>query len=193
MPVIISPDTALGKELARWNTPRNRPVMDSSGDPVVENGTTLMGMGAVGYEPYPKMLYRAQTHPVSKQVRSYSPEPDMLDYTTSADYERALNQISRHNTACTKVVHDEAEYRRAISDGWRESPGQAMEAAEARAIEISDLAARRHYTDRTMSEPAQREAADADRSAGMQHVLDVQPRKRGRKPKAITASGEVPE
>ena len=55
MPIIVTPDSDLGKEQARWNRPRNQ--TDEFGVP---------GMNAVGYEPYPCMVYKAATLPNGK-------------------------------------------------------------------------------------------------------------------------------
>lgn len=180
MGIVISPDSALGKELAKWEQHRTKYVSDEEqpGNPYT-------------YRPYPKMLYRAQPHPISKQTRCMDVEPDVLQYATVQEYERALNMITRFNTACTRIVMSDDEQRRAMNDGWRESPDLAMAAAEQREIELSTLAAERHYKDRSMSEKAQAEAAEADRSTSA-HVVDVvgaskKTRGRPRKIQAVTA------
>jgi len=51
MPLVITPDSALGRELDKWDTPRREG-----------------GMHVDGYEPYPKMLYQARQLPNGKVV-----------------------------------------------------------------------------------------------------------------------------
>lgn len=81
------------------------------------------------------------------------------------------------------TAHDADEEARLRSQGWAVSQEAAIEAVKAQHVEFSKLAAERHYQERFMSEPAQREAAQADEAAGVQHlpaVPETPVRRRGR-------------
>jgi hypothetical protein len=129
MSILISPDSPDGKELARWNTPKNQKT---------DHG--LLGMKNVGYEEYPKCLYRAG-RPTKANV-----------------------EISGSLT-----VRDESEERVALGQGWSRTQEDAIERNHDRDREMAKLAANRAYQERTMSESAQREAA-AFESDTVQHV-----------------------
>lgn len=118
--------------------------------------------------PYPKMLYRAQHRPDGKRsvgeidgrlcVPSGHPvQPDTAEQWTAR---------------CQLTVKDEAEHQRAMENGWRETPGEALEYLKARDDKVADATAERHFTDARMSEQAQREAAEADHQT-LRHIPDL--------------------
>lgn len=153
--VVISPESELGKELAKWETPKRHG-----------------GMGPNGYERYPKMLYKA----TERQGRAIVNDP--WDESISA--------------ACQYTVQNESEHLRLKSQGWSDTPLEALDAWEAERKRWADEAANAAHHAARMSEPAQREYRQAD-EATHEHVVDVQPRKRpGPKPKTkpVTVTGE---
>lgn len=119
------------------------------------------------FEMFPKMVYRAIKKENGKVVCG-----DVND-----------EAIDRQ---CQKTVHSDDELIRAREMGWCESPGDALEAFEAKEREVADASARRLHSDQRMSEKARAEAAAAD-DATADHVADV-PRKPGRPRKAVTVS-----
>jgi hypothetical protein len=189
MPMVITPDSALGRELWKWDHRMDEVHPADEDKPSHEQ---LRGVRPTQFQPFPQMLYKAQTHPITKQMRCMDIEPNMLDFTDIQTYQRAVNQINLFNQACSCIVQDDEQRRKKLNDGWAESVPKAMDAVEQRDIAIADAAAARHFSDQRMSRKAQDEAADADRSTSA-HVLDVvgsSKKTRGRpaKSRAVTAS-----
>jgi len=156
----VSRESALGKELELWE---RKPDWRS------ENHV------------FPRMLYRAMHRPdnvrsVGEVLDSRCVEPGQPVYAGAAE------QWTRR---CQLTVENEAQQSKAFETGWRESPREALEYLEARDNAKGNETAERHYKDARMSEPAQREAAAADKAAGLKQVPSVpeQPvRRRGRRP-----------
>lgn len=134
MSVIITPESDLGKELAKWNV--RRPPQE-----------------------FPKMLYKAIKRPNGQYACA-----DPLDEAFAAQ--------------CQWIVNDEREQAKAREMGWRHSPVEALEYAEAREQDIAQQAAERAYQDRRLMGKA-KEELDAAEHATSEHVLDV-PRRPGR-------------
>lgn len=128
MAIFIPPDSWEGKERAKWDRPRNQTV---DGVP---------GMKNAGYEPYPKVLYRAGR-----------PDHGNVKITGSL------------------TVHSIEQEDVAKGQGWAESQEQAIAAVHDRDTEYAKLAAERAYHERRMSEKAQQEAAAVD-SQTVYHV-----------------------
>jgi hypothetical protein len=146
MGLVISPDSELGKELAKWNKPYR-------------------------FEPYPKMLYKAQVRS-NGQAAVMAPPVPLYGWPQPQDYERALLEAEAFTRSCLLTVRDEAEERRAVSDGWRTTAEDALKAHEAREWQIAQAAAERHYTEARMSPQAQAEAARVDDATAL-HVPEV--------------------
>jgi len=138
MPVIITAESPLGIELAKWEQPGYDPRQ----------------------HPYPKMLYKAKKRQGALCVG------DPYDEAFSA--------------SCQHTVKSEAEKRKANDEGWRDSPTEALQHAEALEKAISDAAAHRAFEDRNMSEPAKAEAAAADAETA-DHVAEVPAKRRARR------------
>lgn len=188
MPMVITPDSALGRELWKWDH-TTREIHPSDEDK--PSHEQLRGMRPTEWQEFPQMLYIARQHPITKQMRCMDIEPNTIDFSDVTAYQRAINQINIFNQQCSKIVHNDEQRRKAMNDGWTASPLTAMAAIEKRDIAIADAAAERHFSDRKMSEKAQTEAAEADRSTAA-HVLDVvgaSKKTRGRpaKSRAVTA------
>ena len=151
----VSRESQLGKELELW---------ERKPDWKPENHV------------FPRMLYRAEHRPDGK--RSVGEVLDSL----CGGYAGAAEQWSRR---CQLTVENEAQQSKAFESGWRESPREALERLEALDNAKGNETAERHYKDARMSGPAQREAAAADKVAGLKQVPSVpeQPvRRRGRRP-----------
>lgn len=172
MPVVISRDSDLGKELAKWDTPRNQYVLDSSGERVKDAaGNYMMGMGAIGIEPYPKMLYKAQRLPSGKlSVGEVPPHPA---YITSPDeFNRMSNFVESFNRSCQCIVRSEDEELIKKGQGWCVTMPEALEQADREEQAIANAAAEAAYAARALSEKARAEVDAAD-AATSQHVTDV--------------------
>lgn len=189
MPMVITPDSALGRELWKWDH-TTREIHPSDEDK--PSHEQLHGMRPTEWQEFPQMLYKAHQNPLTKQMRCMDIEPNTLDFSEVSAYQRAINQINIFNQQCSKIVHNDEQRRKAMNDGWTASPLTAMEAVETRDKAIADEAARRHFSDQKMGEKARIEADAADRSTAA-HVLDVagaSKKTRGRpaKSRAVTAS-----
>lgn len=183
MGIVISPESELGRELARWEQHRTKYVGDEQqpGNPYA-------------FRPYPRMVYQARSHP-SGQTRCLTPMPQTFDYVTMDQYERALLHAESFNKSCQRIVQSEREYTQARDEGWRDTPAEALQHHEALERAIGDAAAEAAFSAQRMSSKAQRELQAAD-EATHEHVVDVKPaRKRGRPakgtPHAVTRSGEL--
>ena len=139
------------------------------------------------YRPFPKMVYRAEVWQ-GKPVCMAAP-PDPMAFPNPNDFHRAEESSRRFSERCQRIVKDESEYQIAMENGFRESPGEAVEYLEARQRAESNAAAERNYADRNMSEKAKVEATEEVKrifSEEGRHAGEVpeKPRKRrGRPPK----------
>ena len=131
------------------------------------------------FEKYPQMLFKAQLQPMSGKH-----EVLLARDIISADKTVVLLSAEAFNASCQLVVNDESEFKRAIEEGWRESPKAAQEHYEALQNSIAEAAAFRAAEDSRMSQKAQAEARKADESTS-QHVAEIpeQPKRRGGRPK----------
>lgn len=185
MGVIITPESALGKELAKWNTPRNQFVRGSDGEILKElDGSPVRGMNCIGYEEYPKMLYQARTLPNGQtSVGEVAPHP--MYCATPQEFEQKSLFVEGFNRSCQKIVRDEAEERLAKGQGWCNKMGEALERHEKDQQYIAQIAAEEAFKRKRMSAKAQAEFAAAEDQTE-HHVVDIKPaKKRGRKPKAV--------
>jgi len=169
----ISRESPLGKELEKW---------ERKPDWTPEKN------------PFPKMLYRAEHRPDGK--RSVHEVNDALfpvqGEKGSIIQAGAAEQWSRR---CQLTVHNEAEMIRAMENGWRAHPKEALEVLEAKDNAVAAVTAERHHKDARMSEPAQREAAAVDQTT-LKHLPEIKEQPRVRKvlseeQKAAMAAGRA--
>lgn len=168
MPMIIQPESELGKELAKWEKP-------------------------YVYRPFPKMVYRAQK--VNGKAYCVMPAPSQFGWRDAAEYQQAILHAEAVTMQNQLTVQNEDELKRARDNGWRETPQAALDHLEAVEQDIAKAAAEANFGVRRMGEGAQREHKAATDSTH-EHVVDVKPkRKYSRKskavPVAVTGSGEV--
>jgi hypothetical protein len=150
MPLEWSNDSFFKKESRKWDTPKR-------------DG----GYRCDGYEPYPKMLYKAQRNPMTNQyVVAIAEDYLSLDKTT------VLLGVEAFNATCQKTVNDQREEERAYADGWRDHPQKAMDYHTGVEKEKAVEHAVRNYTDRNMGEKAKAEIAAVE-SKSTQHVPEI--------------------
>jgi hypothetical protein len=160
MAIIYNPDSEYSRELERWNTPKNQKTSD--GKP---------GFGPIGYEDFPKMMYRAQSNENGK-VMCGDPLAAVGDPIGEA--------FSR---SCQIIVNDQSEADRMSKKGWYESPDLAIAGYEHDQTSMADIAAMRHFSDQKMGPLAQAEAKAIDDSTHV-HVPSIPaPRKKRRSPR----------
>lgn len=178
-------ESDMGKEQARWNTARNRFVIDSNGEPLKDStGVPIRGMDCVGVEEFPKMLYKAQRLPNGQpSAGEMAPHPAYL--TDPGEFLARLAFIEQFNRSCQRTVQDNSEQRIAEGQGWRDTTKKALELFELEQQEIANAAAQAEFYARRMSATAKREWNDAQDETS-EHVVDVVPKKgRGRPRKAV--------
>ena len=177
--LVINPHSALGKELRKWEQHKTD---------IVPNGTQP-GNPYV-YRPYPRMLYKAQLQP-NGQWACMMAMPVTWQFDRPEQYAQAMLLKETFDKTCIRIVTDESQERIAIGQGWCADPVLAMAQHEREEQAVGDAAAEVAHRVKRMSEGAQREIAAADDSTH-EHVVDVIPKRRGRKKKvAVAASGEV--
>jgi hypothetical protein len=149
----ISPESELGKELSKWDTPKR-----------------LGGMGPNGYEPYPRMLYKAFQRDNGK-VLCMEPPPSPYLFSTAEAHERACMLAEGFTKQCQRTVESELEEERAKAEGWRNSPQDALEHYEALQRAIGDAAAEANFAAQRMTPKAQAERK-AREAATDKHVSE---------------------
>lgn len=179
MPIQIPHDSTLGKELWQWDHREDEVWESLSG----ERDPSIKGKRPRQPIYYPTMLYKARPNAGGKVV-CYEPYPPEYLFLDANQYNRACAEVDVLNRENTKKVFSEEEKARALKEGWRESPPDALAYYEGLQQDIAAAAAENAFAVRRMSEQARAEFADAERSTHA-HVVDVKgARKRGRPAKA---------
>src|SRR5262245_54989439 len=168
----IPVESAFGRELASWNTPRNRFVVDSNGDEILDNnGQRIPGRNAVGIEPFPMMVYKAQKNELGK-VLWLEVLPLAEWYPDERSYALACANIEAFNKRCYKTVGNEHELQQALNDGWSKTAQEALDKHERLEQDIANAAAEANFAAKRLSANAQAELDAAGRETH-QHVTDV--------------------
>lgn len=152
MAIWIAPDSAEGVERAMWDRPANQTARDRL------TGKDIPGKNRVGYQEYPKVLYRAG-------------RPTMANVAITGSI----------------TVHDEQQELVAVGQGWCRTQEQAIQRVHDEHMEMATLAANRAWHDQRMSESARAEAEAREAAHdSVQHLPDLgeAPRRRGR-PKKV--------
>jgi hypothetical protein len=166
-----SEESGMMKTIRKWNRPKREFILKP-------DGTREYGMNANGFEPFPKMLYKAQIQPISNKY-----EVCLARDVISADKTVVILSAEQFNTSCQMNVNDEDELSRAKADGWRDTPKEALEYADGTEQQKAVAAAVRNFEDRNMSEKAQAEIRKIEQTTGSEHVPEIpEQRRRGRKP-----------
>ena len=125
------------------------------------------------YRPFPRMVYLAAKW--MGKIACHAVAGAAWEFKTAEEYRRAEASAEDFAATCQRIVTTEQEYQAAHEAGYRDDPVAAVASAQAREDAISEGAAQRHHSDKSMSEPAQREAAAAD--AGTAEHLAAIPEK----------------
>lgn len=175
--VVVVPGSPLAKEMERWEQFPSK-WGQNPGNPYVKR-------------EFPLMVYRAQK--ISGKPFIQMPEPMTHDFQTRDSYKAALAKKESFDRGCQRVVQDETELSRAMEDGWRPTPDEAISHALSRDESVARAAAEREYADSRLSEAAQAEVKAAKEAVGGEHLPEIPEkpiRRRGRpkgsknKPKA---------
>jgi hypothetical protein len=73
----------------------------------------------------------------------------------------------------SKIVRSSDEYHKAVGQGWCDHPSHALEQFERFEQELGNAAGNRAFHDLRMSEKAQKEAADYEKTVPLQHVPEI--------------------
>jgi hypothetical protein len=184
MPVVISPASELGKELRKWEQHHTRYAIDEEGSSVPGN--------PYAYRHYPMMLYKARKLP-NGQTKCLVPPPQAYEFEKMDQYERAVLFAESFNASCQLTVKSETDHAKALNEGWRASPSEALAHADGLEQDIARAAAEAAHSAQRMSAKAQAEfeAAGAETH---KHVVDlVGAKKRGRpaKTKPVAQAPEI--
>jgi hypothetical protein len=113
--------------------------------------------------PLPRMMYKAEIGKDGKAVVEAEQPPSRSFFRSDDDYKIALERKEHFDKSHQRVVHTEREFDAAHSEGWRDIAADAIEACrEHYTITVGTATAERKHADQFMSEPARREAAEAD-------------------------------
>ena len=160
MAIIHNPDSEHSRETERWDMPQNQKNRDGK-----------WGFGPIGYEDFPKMMYRAQPNANGK-IMCGDPLAAIGDAIGEA--------FSR---SCQTIVQNQEESERMIKRGWYDTPDLALSGYERDQKSLADIAAMRHFSDQKMSALAQAEASVID-NATSEHVPSIPaPRKKRGRPR----------
>src|SRR5687768_874115 len=132
------PTTAYEIEMHKWDTPKR-----------------LGGYRCDGYEPFPKMVYKAHRRENGK----------VMCMDMDALYASDMNIVARaeaFNASCMRTVNSQGELDRARNEGWCDSPTAALEIHEKHQQAIATAAAEAAYSVQRMSEQARAEHKAAD-------------------------------
>lgn len=177
MGVVHRPATAYGQELRKWEQHHTQYSIDADGNSDPGN--------PYRFRQYPRMLYRARQWK-NGQMLLFAPPPSRYDYPTDQHWDLALQEVEVFNTSCQRTVMNESEELIAKGQGWCTSQQDALEQAKAEAWDIAQHAAEAAYQAERMSEKARLEFNQAQDDAGIDHVPDPAPPKRGPgRPKVI--------
>mgnify|MGYP001610618556 CR=1 FL=1 len=133
------------------------------------------GYNANGYEEFPRMLYKARRRETGGPIVCVDPRDEAFS---------ASNQTT---------VRNEEELQRALSQGWRKSPQEAIEYADRFDSEMARAAAHRIFEDKRLSEKAKIEAHDADEAAGLDHLPAIQEKRLQKKRRGRPRKNAAPK
>src|SRR5262249_57481219 len=102
----------------------------SNGDPLLDrNNRPIPGMGSIGIEPYPKLLYKAQKNAYGKTL-VIDVYPPLYLFPDTVQYNAACAMVDDFNRRCYLTVGNEDEHRRMAAQGWCDTAIEALERAE---------------------------------------------------------------
>lgn len=143
MPILRTGDSEYDKELKKWDTPKSQG-----------------GYGPDGFEPFPKMLYKA----FRREDKGGKVMCGDMDAVYASDPQRQV-LAEAFNKQCQRTVRSQGEYEQAKNDGWCDSPADALAYHEKLQQDIAQAAAEAAYSVQRMSDKAQREYREADQAS----------------------------
>jgi hypothetical protein len=176
--VVVTPESALGKELWRWDhTTRETNPHDPA----------ITGMRPATFQAFPKMIYKAVKTATGKVV-CMPPLPQPVGFLSPNEYFQAYAQAEAIQKQCFKLVDSDEALRVAKGQGWTESPDEAIAQFEREEQALGNAAAEAAFQAQRMSDKARIEFTRAQDDT-MHHVADVVPDKK-KKARAANADEE---
>lgn len=133
------------------------------------------GFRCDGFEEFPKMLYRAQRHPLGGKFYVALEKDEM-----SLDGNKVIVDAQAFNRTCQMIVETPEMEERAIKGGWRKSMGEAMQYVQDEELRLATEAAHRNYDDRNMGAKAKAQAEEIELKIHG-HVAEIPEQRRVRK------------
>lgn len=169
--------TDFEKEVAAWEMFDTRLTDRSRGIPP---GRPFKGL------PFPAMMFRAQRIPGNGKWAVSMSAPSFFGFKDENEHNRAIEAAQAFTKSCQMIVSDEHERAKALEQGYRDEPQQAVDFMLSRERAEGNETAERNYRDRNMSAAAKAEVAKVEAET-FGHVPEIpeKPRaRRGRPPKS---------
>jgi hypothetical protein len=171
--ILVTPGSAHQVYMAKFEQlPHSKWAFGNPGNPYV-------------FRRWPAMMFHAERR--NGQIKCMDTEPQRYEFQHEANYLQAI-EGARHFTAkCIRTVAGQEEWARAMNDGWRDSPDDAIKACEERENVKSTVIAHGNYEDRNMSERALAEKDAAIAAEGGVPLPEIK-RKPVRRTKKVSAA-----
>jgi len=166
--IVVTPGSAHQKEMAKFEQfPHSKWAFGNPGNPYT-------------FRRWPAMMFHAERR--NGQIKCMEGEPQSYEFQHTQNYVQAVEAAKHFTSKCIKTVGSQEEWARAMEEGWRDSPAEAIKACEDREKGVSQAVAHLNYEDRNLGEKAKAEKAAAELANGNVPLAEV-PRKPGRRKK----------
>lgn len=170
-----------GEEFSIWQKESmHRKILRQFNTPKSQGGER----GEPGQE-YPKMLYKAQRHPLGGRFYVFLDKDEL-----SLDGKTVIVDAQAFNRTCQITVDTRELEERVKRDGWRKSMAEAMEYVGDSQEKSAIDAAHQNYLDRGMSEKALKEK-EAYELTVPGHVASIPEKPRQRKPMSAETKAKL--
>ena len=170
--IVVTPGSAHQKEMARFEQfPHSKWAFGNPGNPYQ-------------FRRWPAMMYHAERR--NGKIMCMESEPQAFEFQHTQNYVQAVEGAKHFTAKCIKTVGGQEEWARAMEQGWRDSPDDAIKACEERENSVMKDVAHLNYEDRNLSDLAKAEKAAAELANGNVPLAEVE-RKPVRRTKKVSA------
>jgi hypothetical protein len=171
--IVVTPGSAHQVYMARFEQlPHSKWAFGNPGNPYV-------------FRRWPAMMYHAERY--LGQIKCMEGEPQRYEFQHDQNYLQAVEGAKHFTAKCIRIVNSQEEWARAMEEGWRDGPAEAIQACKDREDGVSQVIAHTNYEDRNMSEAAKAEKSAVEAENGNVPVAEVK-RKYVRKTKKIATA-----
>jgi len=117
------------------------------------------------------MMYRAERR--NGQIKCMEPEPQAYEFQHERNYIQAIEGARAFTQKCILTVGNQEEWARAMEQGYRDSPDDAVRACLERENSVSKEIAHLNYDDRNLSELAKVEKSAQEVENGNVPLAEV--------------------